>query len=168
MKIKMIGVWFLSVLGLVGAPLEIGANVPDLQVTTTQGKSVKLAAEKGDEYLFVFFYPKAMTGGCTKQACSVQDAFEKLTDQKVTVFGVSTDKMEAQKEFAEKEDLKYQLVADPEGKVMAAYGVPLILGKMASRQAYLFKNGKLIWRDLKGATDSQGDEVLAAITASEK
>lgn len=96
----------------------------------------------------------------------MQAAFEKLTENKVTVFGVSADKLETQKKFAEKEKLNYQLVADPDGKVMAAYGVPLLLGKMASRQAYLFKNGKLIWRDLKGATDSQGDEVLAAIKAS--
>lgn len=168
MKLKMFGVWLLSALGLVGAPLAIGAKIPDLEVTTHDGKTVKLAPAEGDDYLFVFFYPKAMTGGCTKQVCSVQAAFEKLINHKVTIFGVSSDKVAKQKEFAEKENLKYQLVADPEAKVMKAYGVPLMLGKLASRQAYLFKNGKLIWRDLEGMTDSQGDEVLAAIAASEK
>ncbi len=97
----------------------------------------------------------------------MQDAFDKLTDHKVSVFGVSTDSVAKQKKFAEKEKLEYQLVADPEAKVERAYGVPLILGKMASRQAFLFKNGRLIWRDLKGATSSQGEEVLAAIKKSE-
>lgn len=63
MKLKMIGVWFLSIVGLVGAPLEIGAKAPELKVTTTKGELVELAPKKGDEYLFVFFFPKALTGG---------------------------------------------------------------------------------------------------------
>ncbi len=63
MKLKAMGIWLLSVLGLVGAPLKIGAAAPDLDVTTQDGKTVKLEAAEGDNYLFVFFYVKAMTGG---------------------------------------------------------------------------------------------------------
>ena len=80
----------------------------------------------------------------------------------MTVYGVSFDTLEAQKKFAEAQKLPYDLIADPEGKVVKAFGVPA-RGKFASRQAYLFKDGKLVWRDLKGATDKQGEDLLKAL-----
>lgn len=147
--------------------LELGAKLPQLNVTNQEGKQVPFAAAEGDRWVFVFFYPKAMTGGCTKQVCSVQAAFEKLTEHKVTVFGVSTDTAEAQMKFANKEKLNYTLVADTDKALANAMKVPLKAGdKMTSRQAYLFKDGVLVWRDVKGSTNTQGDEVLAAIKAN--
>jgi thioredoxin-dependent peroxiredoxin len=93
----------------------------------------------------------------------VQDAFEELTKKKVSVFGVSTDSVESQLKFSTKEKLNYNLIADKEKKVANAFEVPLIMGKLASRRAFLFKDGNLVWRDVKGATDTQGAEVLQAI-----
>jgi thioredoxin-dependent peroxiredoxin len=143
--------------------LELGAKLPELKVTNQHGKEIPLAAAEGNRWVFVFFYPKAMTGGCTKQVCSVRDAFEELTEQKVSVFGVSTDTAESQLKFSTKEKLNYNLIADTEKKVANAFEVPLIMGKLTARQAYLFKDGVLVWRDVKGATDTQGAEVLQAI-----
>jgi peroxiredoxin Q/BCP len=93
----------------------------------------------------------------------VRDAFEELKGKKVTVFGMSTDTVETQKKFHEANQLPYDLISDPGGKLAAKLGVPVRLGKFASRQAYLFKDGKLVWKDEKGATDSQGAEVLKAM-----
>ena len=98
----------------------------------------------------------------------MQDAFEELTKQKVSVFGVSTDSVETQLKFSEKEKLNYNLIADTEKKVANAFEVPLIMGKLTARQAYLFKDGVLVWRDVKGATDTQGAEVLQAIKDNSK
>ena len=95
----------------------------------------------------------------------MQYAFKKLTEKKVTVFGVSTDKVETQLKFSKKAKLNYTLVADVDKRVVEAFGVPLIMNKMASRQAYLFKDGVLVWRDVKGATKSQGVDVLNAVEA---
>ncbi len=96
----------------------------------------------------------------------MQSAFEKLKEHKVSVFGVSTDTADTQKKFAKKEKLDYTLVADTDMKLATAMKVPLIAGdKITSRQAYLFKDGILVWRDVKGTTDTQGDEVLKAIEA---
>ena len=146
--------------------LELGAKLPELTVSTQYGKEVPMVAGEGNRWVFVFFYPKAMTGGCTKQVCSVRDSFEELAEQKVVVFGVSTDGVEAQMKFSKKENVNYTLVADADKKVTQAFKVPLIANKMASRQAYLFKDGVLVWRDVKGATKTQGAEVLAAIKAN--
>ncbi|MDA8974961.1 redoxin domain-containing protein [Akkermansiaceae bacterium] len=94
----------------------------------------------------------------------MRDAFEKLTEQKVTVFGISTDSVERQKQFSEAQKLPYQLLSDPNGAVAIKFGVPLIFGKkFAARRALLFKGGKLVWQDTKGATKTQGQDVLKAI-----
>jgi peroxiredoxin Q/BCP len=98
----------------------------------------------------------------------VQDAFEKLTEKKVSVFGVSTDTVETQLKFSKKEKLNYTLVADTDKQVAKAFKVPLFLNKMASRRAFLFKDGVLVWRDVKGATKTQGAEVLQAIKENSK
>ncbi len=99
----------------------------------------------------------------------MRDAFEELTQNKVTVFGVSTDSVENQKKFVEKNQLTYSLISDQKGEVAGALGVPLVFkGKFASRSAFLFKDGKLVWKDTKGATATQGEDVLKAIRASVK
>lgn len=99
----------------------------------------------------------------------MRDANEKLKELGVTIFGVSRDTVEAQQGFATDQKLPFTLLADVDGKVMEAFGVPP-LGpiKLASRQAYLFKDGKLAWRDLKASTDAQADDVLAALAELQK
>ena len=78
------------------------------------------------------------------------------------MFGVSTDDEAAQKAFQEKYKLPFTLLADKDKKVLAAFGVPSTMG-FAKRQAYLFRDGVLVWRDLEAATSEQAAEVLAAI-----
>ena len=94
----------------------------------------------------------------------MRDAFETLTEKKVTVFGISTDKVGTQKEFVDQNKLPYDLIADTEGEVAKAFGVPLRFGgKFAARSAFLFKDQKLVWKDEKGATATQGEDALKAI-----
>ena len=78
------------------------------------------------------------------------------------VYGVSFDTVAAQKAFAEKQELPFELLADVDGKIVKAFGVPLV-GKFASRQAYLFKDGKLVWKDEKVPAGSQGEDLLKAL-----
>jgi len=142
--------------------IELGARIPDVTVNDQDGQPVDLAAAGGDGWTLVYFYPKADTPGCTKQACSLRDAYEKLTEEGVTVFGVSNDGVKAQKKFGEKYGLPFRLLADTDQKVMDAFGVPHRLG-FASRQAYLFRDGKLVWRDLSASTTEQAADVLSVI-----
>ena len=78
------------------------------------------------------------------------------------VYGVSFDTVVAQKAFAEKQELPFELLSDVEGKIVKAFGVPHV-GKFASRQAYLFKDGKLVWKDEKVSAGSQGEDLLKAL-----
>ncbi len=160
----VLAIMILSLLGLRSAaePLEVGAPVPAVVGTTDAGSAIDLAQAGKSGLLLVYFYPKADTPGCTAQGCSLRDAYAELTAQGVQVVGVSTDGVAAQKAFREKHHLPFPLVADPEKKVTAAFGVPTTMG-FAARQAFLFKDGKLVWRDLKAPTEQQAAEVLAAL-----
>ncbi|MEM9079793.1 MAG: peroxiredoxin [Verrucomicrobiota bacterium] len=144
------------------AEIKVGAAMPEVSVKNQDGAMVNLAEEAKAGYTLVYFYPKADTPGCTKQSCSLRDAYEQLTEKGVKVFGVSTDGVASQKKFAEKYDLPFALLADREKVVVKAFGVPAGLG-FAKRQAYLFKDGTLVWQDLKASTVEQAADVLAVL-----
>lgn len=110
----------------------------------------------------VFFYPKADTPGCTKQACSLRDAFADLSKQGVQVLGVSFDQADAQKKFKDKFTLPYDLIADPEGKIVAAFKVEKMvkgLLNLAKRSCFLIKDGKVVWQDYAASTDKQAEDI---------
>lgn len=160
---KSIFLPFLTLVSANAAPLEMGGALPELKGKNQDGKEVAIKAAEGHQWLVVFTYPKALTGGCTKQVCSVRDSFEELKGKKVTIFGMSTDSPEQQKKFHDKHKLPYDLISDPKGKLAGKLGIPVRGSMFAARRAILFKDGKLVWKDDKGATASQGAELLAAI-----
>ncbi|MEM7145002.1 MAG: peroxiredoxin [Verrucomicrobiota bacterium] len=146
-----------------GGELEEGAAAPDVTQKSDEGKDVNVKETAAEGYTLVYFYPKADTPGCTKQACSLRDSFEELTDKDVTVIGVSADTVDDQKAFKEKYELPFILLADKDATVIDAFGVPKNPRGFSSRQAFLFKDGKLVWRDLKASTDQQAADVLTVI-----
>jgi len=154
----------IMLFGLIGFAdeIEIGAPLPAVSAPDQDGRTVDLAAAGGEGWTLVYFYPKADTPGCTKQACSIRDAYAKLTADGIRVFGVSGDDVAEQKAFQEKYRLPFTLLADTDKKVMDAFGVPH-LGSVARRQAYLFRDGKLVWRDLSASTEQQAADVLAVV-----
>ena len=81
----------------------------------------------------------------------------------MTVFGLSADQVATQKKFQQKHKLPYNLISDSKGELAKALGVPMKLGKFMARRAFLFKDGKLVWKDEKGATKTQGADVLKAM-----
>jgi thioredoxin-dependent peroxiredoxin len=141
--------------------LRIGDPIPAVTSADQNGSPVDLAKEGGAGYTLVYFFPKAMTPGCTAQACSLRDSYTELQSKGVRIFGVSLDTVEAQKKFAEVDHLPFALLADPEKKVVSAFGVPLMGNGLATRQAYLFKDGKLVWLDTHASTSQQAQDVLA-------
>ncbi len=126
------------------------------------GAAVDLAALYKKGPVLIYFYPKADTPGCTAQACSLRDSYQKLTDAGLTVVGVSTDDPASQKAFQEKYKLPFVLIPDPEKKVLQAFGVSSHLG-MANREAFLIRDGQVVWHDSSASTDKQADDVLAQI-----
>ena len=143
-------------------PVAVGAKAPDASALDQDGNTVKLADVYAKGTVLVFFYPRANTPGCTAQACSLRDAFETLTEKGVHVIGVSTDNVERQKEFQKEHKLPFTLLADTEGEVCKAFGVPT-RASFAARQAFLIKDGNIVWRDLSASTAEQAKDVLEAI-----
>lgn len=145
-------------------PLAVGDAAPKLSATTETGATLTLGDVYPKGFTLVYFYPKADTPGCTAQGCSLRDAYEELGKMGVTVIGVSTDGVEAQKKFKEKYNLPFTLLADTDKKVMEAFGQTGGMMGFASRQAFLInKEGKIVWRDLKASTKQQAQDVLAAL-----
>ena len=99
-----------------------GDAAPDFAGPTAGGQTVRLADFAGRS-LLLYFYPKDDTPGCTKQACNLRDGLETLEQHGIAVVGVSPDGQEAHARFAEKYDLPFPLVADPEHEILNAYGV---------------------------------------------
>lgn len=101
--------------------LQPGDTAPDFTLPDAEGKQVSLASHRGRKVI-VYFYPAALTPGCTKQACDFTDNLDLLAGQGYDVIGVSPDKPEKLAKFRDKEDLKVTLVGDPEKETLAAYG----------------------------------------------
>jgi peroxiredoxin Q/BCP len=143
-----------------GEPLKVGAQAPTVSAVTDDGSTLNLAdVYKKHNYTVVWFYPKALTGGCTKQGCSLRDASADFTKLGVGVVGVSTDPVELQKKFKETNNFPFPLMADTDKKVGKAFGQAE--NGMASREAYLIdKTGKIVYYD-KGVTDQQAANILA-------
>jgi peroxiredoxin Q/BCP len=148
--------------------LAVGASIPDVTCNDQDSKAVSLTKEAAKGYLLVYFYPKAKTGGCTKQGCSLRDNWEALQKAGVNVLGVSTDDEKLQKEFKEDQKFPFRLLADKEKKaVTEAFGVKNLVG-MASRSAFLFKDGKCVYADHKGHTSDQGQVILDFLKSEKK
>ena len=155
----------LTFLGLqTASAIEIGAAAPTLTATDETGQPVHFADYYNKGTTLVYFYPKADTPGCTAEACSLRDSIAGLKMRGVQILGVSEDKPEAQAKFREKYHLPFTLVADGDGAVAKAFGVPTFLG-FAKRQSFLVKDGKIVWRDLSVSPSTHVAEVNKALDA---
>jgi thioredoxin-dependent peroxiredoxin len=151
------------------AEIQVGDKAPVVTGITETGQKLNFADVYSKQtYTLVYFYPKADTSGCTAQGCSLRDAYEVLTKKGVAVIGVSLDQVDAQKAFKDKNHFPFPLIADPDKTVVNAFGVPIMHEHYATRQAYLIKDGKVIWTDYKAKTDKQADDVLAVVAADQK
>ena len=93
-------------------PLQAGSPAPDFSLPDQNGNQVSLAGLRGKKVL-VYFYPKAMTPGCTTQACSLRDVSAELAALNVVVLGISPDPAKRLKKFEERDQLNFTLLGDP-------------------------------------------------------
>jgi peroxiredoxin Q/BCP len=101
--------------------LETAQPAPAFSLSDQDGKTVSLSDFAGRK-LIIFFYPAAMTPGCTKEACDFRDSLARLQAAGYEVVGISPDSPDKQRRFVEKEALTYPLLADEDRSVMDAYG----------------------------------------------
>ena len=104
--------------------LNVGDAAPAFKGTDDQGKAWDSAEHVGKNYTVIYFYPADFTGGCIKQAETFRDTMNQLTEQGVTVLGVSGDAVKNHELFKKAWSLNYTLLADEEGKIAEKFGVP--------------------------------------------
>ena len=100
--------------------LKVGDKAPDFELSADDGSIVRLSDYRGQKVV-VYFYPKAGTSGCTKQACAVRDVYADVRED-VTVIGISPDPLEALVKFRKQYELPFVLLSDPDHQVAEAYG----------------------------------------------
>ena len=102
--------------------LETGMKAPDFSLLDKDGNTVKLSDFQGKKVV-LYFYPKDNTPGCTRQACAFAASYEQFRTQDIVVIGVSKDSVASHLKFAQKYDLPFILLSDPELQAIQAYGV---------------------------------------------
>lgn len=102
--------------------LKVGDKVPNFEALDQDGNTIKLSDYKGKK-LVVFFYPKANTPGCTAEACDLRDHYKELQDAGYFLLGVSADTEKSQRNFSEKFEFPFPLLADVDKEVINAFGV---------------------------------------------
>ncbi len=157
----LLGLFTFALPAAYAEPLAVGAPAPEISAVDQDGKTVNFKDVYAKGPTLVYFYPKADTGGCTKQGCSIRDSWTDLKAKNIQVLGVSIDPIEAQKKFADKNQFPFTLIADADGKVAAAFQVDM-RGKVTSRQSFLIKDGKVVWNMIKATTETHAKDVLAA------
>ncbi|MED1749872.1 MULTISPECIES: thioredoxin-dependent thiol peroxidase [Bacillus] len=137
--------------------IEVGQQVPDIELTGDKGEKVKLSDFKG-KHIVLYFYPKDMTPGCTTEACDFRDRHQSFAELDAVIIGVSPDSQDKHQKFKEKHDLPFLLLVDDEQKLSEAFGVWKLkknFGKEymgIERSTFLInKEGTLVkeWRKVK-------------------
>ena len=149
--------------------LSAGDRAPDFELQNQHDETVSLADVDG-EYAVVYFYPRADTPGCTTEAKSFRDQFAEFTDRGITVFGISDDPIEDLAAFAEKHDLPFDLLSDPDGEVGRAYdsyGEKNMFGRTFDgvfRNSYIVDLDGRIARAFEGVSPAEhAEEVIDAL-----
>ncbi|MFB6271137.1 MAG: thioredoxin-dependent thiol peroxidase [Halobacterium sp.] len=149
--------------------LAEGTQAPDFELPNQDGETVSLSEYDG-QYVVVYFYPRADTPGCTKEACSFRDRWGDYEERDVPVFGISDDPVDDLKDFAEKYDLPFDLLSDADGEVASAYdsyGEREIMGdvqEVTLRNTYVVGPEGDIVAAFEGVDpEEHADEVLAVI-----
>lgn len=158
----------LAMLGLEAAAADIkeGMKAPVFSAQDQEGRTVRLQDFAGKSSVVLYFYPKDDTPGCTKEACSLRDGSADLKAAGAVVLGVSADDVASHKTFAAKFNLPFSLLADPERKIIDAYGVRMPVIGVAKRVTFLIDRGGIIRKVFTDVQTAAHDrQVLEALKA---
>lgn len=158
--------------------LSVGDKIPLFKATADDGSTWDISKFIGKEYIVIYFFPGALTSGCTKQACSYRDHLSDLESANAIVVGISGDKPENLKLFRKAENLNFTLLSDAKGSIANSFGVPAGEGATIKRtvegvehelvrdltiKRWTFiagKDGKIIYKNDAVDAEKDSEEVL--------
>jgi peroxiredoxin Q/BCP len=142
-----------------------GAQAPDFALPDENGHIVRLSERLQDGPVVLFFYPIAMTGGCTKEACHFRDLAVEFKEVGAQRLGISTDPVARQKEFSELHGFDYPLLSDEAGEVAVAFGVRRRLITPVRRATFVIDTDRTVLKVIASELnmDIHADEALAAL-----
>ena len=153
--------------------LEIGTKAPELSLPDKEGNIVSLSDFLGKKVV-LYFYPRDNTPGCSRQACAFAGAYEGFKAKNIAVIGVSKDSVASHMKFAEKYNLPFILLSDPERQAIEAYDVwkeKKLYGKVrfgGERSTYIIDEQGYIEKAMpKVKPDTNAEEILAYLEAKE-
>jgi len=164
--------------------LTVGDKAPVFKTLADNGSTWDVNNFIGKKYIVVYFYPAAMTGGCTKQACAYRDSQSAIESANAVVVGVSGDNVEGLKLFKKAENLNFTLLSDESGEIAKSFGVPLrdggkitkeiggqsydlVRGTTASRWTFIIdKKGKIVYKNEQVDAAKDAEAVLAFLKSS--
>ncbi len=154
------------------AYLQAGQTAPNFRLKNHDDVEIELSELLKQHQVLLYFYPKAMTPGCTVQACGLRDSYAQLAERNVIAVGVSTDPVKSLKKFVERDQLNFMLLSDPEHQLADAFGVwgpKKFMGKVYDgihRITFLIAQDGTISRVFdEFKTSNHHDVVLAALNA---
>jgi peroxiredoxin Q/BCP len=136
--------------------LELGASVPSVSADNQDGATIE---PNFSTPTVIYFYPKDDSPGCSVETQQFDEAFEEYLEEDIDVFGVSTDSVESHRQFHSKYDLDFDLLADPDGQIAAAFGVS-IAGGRADRVTFVIDDGVIQHRYTGVDPDGHAKDVL--------
>ena len=149
--------------------MNIGDTAPDFSLQDKNGNQVRLSDFAGKKVV-LYFYPKDNTPGCTRQACAFAAAYDEFKKRNIAVIGISKDSIESHRKFAEKHNLPFILLADPELQAIQAYGVwqeKKLYGKVSMgvvRTTFIIdENGNIERIMPKVKPDTNAEEILNSL-----
>jgi peroxiredoxin Q/BCP len=145
--------------------LQAGDPAPEFELADQHGDTVSLADYAG-QTVVLYFYPKAKTGGCTREARGFRDALDEFEARDIAVLGVSTDPVDLLEEFAAEEDLDFPLLADVDGAVAEAYGSRRDSGKAERNTFVIGADGTVEAAYGSVSPDGHPEQVLADLDAA--
>ena len=145
--------------------LAEGAQAPDFELPDENGRPVRLSEKLQDGPVVLFFYPIAMTGGCTKEACHFRDLAVEFKEVAAQRLGISTDPVAKQREFSELHGFDYPLLSDESGEVAVAYGVRRRLITPVKRATFVIDTDRTVLKVISSELnmDVHADQALAVL-----
>jgi peroxiredoxin Q/BCP len=144
--------------------IRVGDRPGAFTLNDENGRAVRLGDGKGHGWFVLAFYPKAMTGGCRREVCSLRDALSDLASHEVRVYGISLDDVVSQQRFSEEQKLNFPLLSDPDGSVAARYRTLPAGGQWTERVTFVVDPEGVVRHVDRGVkVDTHGADLLDVV-----